>query len=49
MRLLLDEEHYLGYSRRAFGCQSCDGAMTEWPANKFNNSVAPISPELKFG
>ena len=24
------EEQYPGYSRRTFGCRSCDGTMTEW-------------------
>jgi hypothetical protein len=30
MQLLFDEEHYFGYSRQTFGCQTCDGIMTEW-------------------
>jgi len=27
---ILIEEEYPGYERRTFGCQSCDGTMTEW-------------------
>ena len=30
MRAILIEEEYPGYERRTFGCQSCDGTMTEW-------------------
>jgi len=30
MRPILIEEEYPGYERRTFGCQSCDGTMTEW-------------------
>ena len=32
MRLVLVEEEYPGYSRRTFGCQPCDGTVTEWAA-----------------
>ena len=32
MRLVLIEDQYPGYSRRTFGCRSCDGTMTEWAA-----------------
>ena len=30
MHPILIEEEYPGYERRTFGCQSCDGTMTEW-------------------
>jgi hypothetical protein len=30
MLLLSEELQYSGYSRRMFGCQLCDGTMTEW-------------------
>jgi len=30
MLLLSEEPQYSGYTRRMFGCQLCDGTMTEW-------------------
>jgi len=30
MLLLSEEPQYSGYARRMFGCQLCDGTMTEW-------------------
>jgi hypothetical protein len=30
MQLLFIEEEYPGYSRRTFGCNPCDGIVTEW-------------------
>ena len=30
MLLLSEEPQYSGYTRRIFGCQLCDGTMTEW-------------------
>jgi hypothetical protein len=41
MRLVLIEDQYLGYSRRTFGCYSCDGTMTEWVATPNEDPYFP--------
>jgi hypothetical protein len=30
MHPILIEEEYPGYERRTFGCEACDGTMTQW-------------------
>ncbi len=39
MQLLLIEEEYPGYSRRTFGCQPCDGIVTEWAPTRAGPQV----------
>ena len=41
MRLVLIEDQYPGYSRRTFGCHSCDRTMTEWAATPNEDPYFP--------
>ena len=46
MQLISIEEEYPGYSRLTFGCQPCDGTMTQWAATPTETAASNENSRL---